>query len=173
MVVSRAEELYTFEHKFPFAFGVAPCCMAAPAKRIIHDLESALAQRDKRIAELYQKLGRLSDDARALVHDLESAVSQRDKRIAELEKELDRIDGARHALAVRVSELSDALTSAQDRLFDARAEVPEWCKEIVRRARRWNDTGVGREAETAEMSLAQVLDEVTPDQLRDCGIEVP
>jgi chromosome segregation ATPase len=110
-----------------------------------------------------------AEELQRRIHDLVLGLARRDERIAELEKEHDRIDGARHALAVRVSELSDALTSAQDRLFDARAEVPGWCQRIVH-AVYVVENGEGNYI--AQLEAEELLEGVSRDQLRACGIKV-
>jgi hypothetical protein len=116
--MSRADELYTFAHQF--TYGTATCCTAGPAKRIIHDLEFALAQRDERIAEL----------------------------------ELD------------VRQFQAAFKSA-------RAEVPEWCKQIVDMCHNWERSGGYQEDACALAYLDKLIKALTPDQLRSCGIYVP
>jgi chromosome segregation ATPase len=177
----------------------APTVRAYVPAEELDKATSALAQRDERIAELEQKLVRLSDDARMLVHGLESVVIQRDKRIAELEKHLeDANDDAAHGasevadllrgLAIAQSRIAELETRATDlesaeprrgklarRIVLARAEVPEWCKEFIRTVRRsWlllPDNGVGVEIDRDAIDRA--LESMTNNQLRACGIDVP
>jgi hypothetical protein len=62
MVVSRADEL-----KLWTGCNLPVACDAEQALAIIHDLESALAQRDNRIAELEHLMDDVLDRARAAV----------------------------------------------------------------------------------------------------------
>ena len=64
-----------------------------------------------------------------------------------------------HARGI-IQDLESALVESEKLIEDARAEVPEWCKHIVRyvyateSTRRWRDV-------------------LTKDRLRACGIDVP
>jgi hypothetical protein len=82
--------------------------------------------------------------------ELIAALAQRDERIAEL---------------MRGCEMGEQLARDTRAMRDARAEVPEWCKEFVAAiARDWDSFEL---LETA----ARVVNEYA-DQLRACGIDV-
>jgi DNA repair exonuclease SbcCD ATPase subunit len=183
--MSRAEELrrwsirWDLERELPepilFEAPNGIICDAPQAVEFIHDLESTLARRDAKIAELERGLldGMVaalqdSEEERTRIAAAQAEVIQRDERIAELEH---KIEAFKENFARRLDIAARLLASADVDM--ARAEVPEWCQEIVRRARRWNATGLGPQTdmERAEFALAQALDELTPDQLRACGIE--
>jgi hypothetical protein len=94
----------------------------------------------------------LFDEAAGIIHDLESALAQRDERIAEL-------------IDTRV----DMAAAAAD-YNRARAEVPEWCKRIVH-AVYVVENGEGNYI--AQLEAEELLEGVSRDQLRSCGVDFP
>jgi hypothetical protein len=88
----------------------------------------------------------------ARVDELELALAQRDERIAELEQ---KIDAFTKNFATRLDIASRQLAAADVAI--ARAEVPEWCRELVRGLLACDE--------------GDVCDELTPDQLKALGID--
>jgi len=100
--------------------------------------------------------------------ELIAVLAQRDERIAELEQ---KIDAFKENFARRLDIAAQQLAAADIRL--ARAEVPEWCKEIVDMCHNWERSGGYPEDACALAYLDKLIKALTPDQLRACGIEVP
>jgi len=119
----------------------------------IHDLATALAARDQRIAELEAKFDRLRAENATLTRYLE------DGMVSALQDSEDE----RRRIAAAEAE-RDA----------ARAEVPGWCKELV--TRLWNESESWLENIQGGMPKpwwVQWYERINKDQLRACGIETP
>jgi hypothetical protein len=116
--------------------------------------------------------------AEAIIRDLEAALARRDERIAELGAMLVRvreeISGFRGQFQVSVAETQDALVKSLVPVLDAaRAEVPEWCREIIRLEREAYEKHHSGDAVAILCRLRILVKSLTHDQLRACGIEDP
>jgi hypothetical protein len=191
--MSRADELrrwsirWDLERELPepilFEAPNGIICDAPQAVEFIHDLESTLARRDAKIAELERGLldGMVaalqdSEEERTRIAAAQAEVIQRDERIAELVATLVRvreeISGFRGQFQVSVAETQDALVkSLVPVLSAARAEVPEWCREIIRLEREAYEKHHSGDAVAILCRLRILVKSLTHDQLRACGIE--
>ena len=109
----------------------------------------------------------------AVVGDLESDLAARDERIAELDK---KVSDYAARCTMFEHDWYDEKASFEVGLSAARAEVPEWCQEIVLLAKEWNNIDARTPVDVAhyrEYKLALACEKLSEDQLRACGIDVP
>ena len=146
--MSRADQLRRMSAD-PCGFFVrdgGPVVAFDEAAGIIRDLESTLAARDQRIAELETKLDRLRAENATLTRSLE------DGMVAALQDSEDE----RRRIAAAYAE-RDA----------ARAELPPWGKPLIQGLVDAHFRGGGLE----ELAIEELLDGLETEQLRACGIE--
>jgi len=86
------------------------------------------------------------DQANQIIREIESVLEQRDARIAEMETRVADLEAEpkRGKLAYRIAQ--------------ARAEVPEWCQQIIQALVAWGD------GERLEMDIHLLCDDLTREQ---------
>jgi hypothetical protein len=131
-----------------------------------------------------EELQRRFHDLESSLELLESALAQRDNRIAELEQTIERACGdcVRAELDMNTEPCRTCMHTPKHPCWEPRrvakkaasvpvcdAEVPEWCKRIVH-AVYVVENGEGNYI--AQLEAEELLEGVSRDQLRACGIKV-
>lgn len=105
------------------------------------------------------------------IRDLESTLAARDQRIAELESFLAESQRQVQILSQRYADASEELARAPtaEAMIANRDLVPEWCQPFVAAVYRAANSDGGS---VGGVEADELLDGVSKDQLRACGIEV-